>query len=443
MTLTFHARTTAALTVAIALLAARAVAIGLPAAAASGAPSFQINDVSCVNASFCIAVGSSALRSAGLDGSSRTLIERWNGTKWSIVSSPGAKGAGLRGVTCRSTMFCIAVGLQTAVGPGSGKTLAIRWNGTTWTILPTPNPSDPSGSSFAALNDVSCSSTTNCKAMGLYTTGDGRAPTLAERWNGTKWWIDPSPNLSVGGTGQWLGVACPSSTMCIAVGQDGLDPVFGGPNMESARWNGTKWTLLEPSPPAKAYTVLSAVSCVSLTNCIAVGWSWTGSVFQPDPRNTLVEHWNGTKWTIIPSTVGGTTASQLNGISCKSASNCVAVGSYAVPGDPAGTQRTLVLRWNGTKWSMLAGPNPAGATGTVLASVSCISAANCAAVGRSTTSTFERPLDAGPYTTLIEKWNGTSWSIVASPRPPTPTPDLNVPAHSSPTTALSPAERAP
>ena len=421
MALKLHARTTAALTVAIALLAAPAVVLGLPAAAATGAPSFEINDVACVNAAFCIAVGFSALRSVNFDGSSRTLIERWNGAKWSIVPSPGGKGAGLRGVTCTSTTFCIAVGLQAATGPGSGRTLAIRWNGTTWAILPTPNPSDSSGSSFAALNDVSCSRTTSCQAVGLYTTGDGRAPTLAERWDGAKWSIEASPNLSVGGTGQWLGVACSTPAKCMAVGQDGLDLSYR-PNLESGRWNGTTWTLLLTPPPARSYTGLSGVSCLSSTKCTAVGWSLTGSVFEPDPTKTLVERWNGKKWAIIPSSVDGTTASRLNGISCESAINCIAVGSYAVPGDPAGTPRSLVVRWNGTTWSKLASPNPAGATGTDLAAVSCVGATNCVAVGRSTTSTFARPLDAGPYTTLIEKWNGTSWSIVAGPHPATPTP---------------------
>ena len=287
--------------------------------------------MACVKASFCFAVGASALRASGLDSASRPLIERWNGTKWSIVSSSGGKGAALHGVTCRSTTFCIAVGLQGQTGPGVGKTLALRWNGTKWSILATPNPSGSNGANFAALNDVACSSTTNCKAMGYSSAGNGVYPTLAERWNGTKWSIVASPNLSVGGTGEWTGVACPSASMCMAVGQDGIG-LINRPNLETARWNGTKWALLPTPSPASAYTGLAAVSCVGASNCFGVGWSRTGSVFDPIPTKTLVEHWNGTKWAIIPSTVGGTTNSQLYGISCTKGSSCIAVGSAARPG---------------------------------------------------------------------------------------------------------------
>ena len=319
MALNLHARTTAALTVAIALLARPpAVALGSPAAAATGAPSFEINDVACVNASFCIAVGSSALRSVRFDGSSRTVIERWNGTKWSIVSSPGGKGAG----AARRDMHEHHV-LHRRRLEGSGRT---RLGPDARDPLERHHLDDPAdtqsvrslGLDFAALNDVSCSRTTSCQAVGLYTTGDARAPTLAERWNGAKWSIEASPNLSVGGTGQWLGVVCSTPTKCMAVGQDGLDLV-DRPNLESGRWNGTTWTLLTTPLPAKAYTGLSAVSCLSPTKCIAVGWSFTGSVFAPDPTKTLVEHWNGKKWAIIPSSVAGTTAGRLNGISCVSA----------------------------------------------------------------------------------------------------------------------------
>ena len=68
--------------------------------------------------------------------------------------------------------------------------------------------------------------------------------------------------------------------------------------------------------------------------------------------------------------------------------------------------KTLVERWNGTSWSIVTSPNPSGATFAVLSGVSCPSTTSCYAVG-------ESALDK----TLVEHWNGTSWSIVASPNP--------------------------
>ena len=72
----------------------------------------------------------------------------------------------------------------TAVGSTSTSTttvtLAERWNGTTWSIQTTPNPT---GGSSAGLGGVSCASATACTAAGGYTKGT-TGVTLAEHWNG-------------------------------------------------------------------------------------------------------------------------------------------------------------------------------------------------------------------------------------------------------------------
>jgi hypothetical protein len=58
-----------------------------------------------------------------------------------------------------------------------------------WTILPVP---DPAGN--GSLNWVSCSSATACTAVGEASTSvSGNHVTLAERWNGTAWAIQPTP----------------------------------------------------------------------------------------------------------------------------------------------------------------------------------------------------------------------------------------------------------
>jgi hypothetical protein len=96
--------------------------------------------VSCKSATSCIAVGHYQKPRNRFDfGPTLTLAERWNGTKWTIVSSPnpGANVSDLAAVSCWGTTHCFAVGSQTA---STTQTLTERWNGTTWAVVASPNP---------------------------------------------------------------------------------------------------------------------------------------------------------------------------------------------------------------------------------------------------------------------------------------------------------------
>jgi hypothetical protein len=81
-------------------------------------------------------------------------------------------------VSCASATACTAVGDYN--NGTTGVTLAERWNGSTWSIQPTPNPA---GAPVSLLNGVSCASATACTAVGGYNNGTAGV-TLAERWNG-------------------------------------------------------------------------------------------------------------------------------------------------------------------------------------------------------------------------------------------------------------------
>ena len=85
----------------------------------------ELNGVSCLSETDCFTVGYGDDSS----GTEQTLIERWNGTNWSIMSSPN-EGAGdnqLNGVTCLSPTSCLAVG-STADAGGSEQTLIETWD---------------------------------------------------------------------------------------------------------------------------------------------------------------------------------------------------------------------------------------------------------------------------------------------------------------------------
>jgi hypothetical protein len=140
-----------------------------------------------------------------------TLAERWDGRTWRIVptfkAAPAGPDAILNGVACTSAAACTAVGSQTLA-----RTLAERWNGRTWQVQATPNPA---GAQNVTLAGVACPARNLCTAFGLNLTGFPPL-TLAERWSGGRWRIQPTPGLVAYDIG-FPGVACPTVSACYAV----------------------------------------------------------------------------------------------------------------------------------------------------------------------------------------------------------------------------------
>jgi hypothetical protein len=99
------------------------------------------------------------------------------------------------------------------VGYSSGVALAERWNGSAWQVQPTPNPS-----ASTELLGVSCTTADTCTAVGNYYTTIDTSFTLAEHWNGSKWEIQPTPNPADAFESQLNGVSCATTRACTAVG---------------------------------------------------------------------------------------------------------------------------------------------------------------------------------------------------------------------------------
>jgi hypothetical protein len=209
------------------------------------------------------------------------------------------------------------------------------------------------------------------------------------------WGVISSPDRGGNGFENLLNaVSCTSSTRCVAVGE-----VFSGENATTLveSWNGSAWVTI-PSPNKSAESFLNGVSCTSSTRCVAVGSYANTTEFQ----RTLIEGWNGSTWSIVASPNRATDENILTGVSCTSSSSCVAIGY------DDSNNTTLVERWNGSAWSIVASPNAATQTDVRLHAVSCASSTNCVAVGYYANA-------SGIHRTLIESWNGSTWSIVASP----------------------------
>jgi hypothetical protein len=135
------------------------------------------NAVSCASASACTSAG--YLTNGGNVG--QTLAEAWNGTTWAIQPSPnpaGNTGAALAGVSCPSTSACSAVGNWSPATNGVPvNTLAEHWNGTRWSLQSTPNPA---GALLSALFAVACIPAGTCVAVGDSHNVSG-TKTLVER----------------------------------------------------------------------------------------------------------------------------------------------------------------------------------------------------------------------------------------------------------------------
>jgi len=181
-----------------------------------------------------------------------------------------------------------------------------------------------------------------------------------------------------------LGVSCPAARACTAVGTTKGDGT--GARLAKA-WNGSSWSV--QAVPGDGF--LLGVSCTSARACTGVGETSLGK--------PLTDRWNGTAW-VNPRHNPGALFSRLTGVSCTSATRCIAVGHTG--GGP------LAERWNGTTWALQSVPTPASFFHPGLNDVSCTSASACVAVGFYIT-------DDDVHLPLAATWNGTTWTVRATP----------------------------
>jgi hypothetical protein len=385
----------------------------------------------------------------------RTLIVHWNGSQWSVVPNPniGSGSNVLHSVAAATADDVWAVGEYFNVSSNVTQTLTLHWDSAQWNVEPSPNI----GTFSSVLNDVKVVSPTDVWAVGHHNSDYSTGETLTMHWDGTEWSIVPSPNPEIAQASGLMSLDALASTDIWAVGASSY---FDGGYHQATlamHWDGTKWSIV-PSPNTQYGTYLRSVAAVAREDVWAVGsntlyryhyacatttptrtvtptptvtltptstntasptclpgtgwgivpsansnnyhnslyavdgistndvWAVGGSVSIVGERRTLIEHWDGTQWTVSPSPGGDV----LYGVAAVSANDVWAVG--AIGGS------TLVQRWNGTQWSIM--PSPGSGT---LYAATALSATNVWAVGNSGNQT------------LIERWDGTQWSIVPSP----------------------------
>ena len=154
---------------------------------------------------------------------------------------------------------------------------------------------------------------------------------------------------------------------------------------------------------------LQDVTLIAANNAWAVGSYYGIDALQ----RTLVERWDGATWSVVASPNPSAIANELDAISGDSASDIWAVGQVTSHTGQNFTSAPLIEHWNGTTWAV--SPISASTLGSgdhTLAGIAALSPTDVWAVGQTTTqdasgSRLELP--------LIVHWDGSAWKTVSSP----------------------------
>lgn len=324
----------------------------------------QITGVTTTSVDNAWAVGYSGI----YDDNQRTLLLHWNGTKWSQVTTPKPVFGELDGVYATSADNAYAVGLTSTADGSNDETLIMHWNGKTWSRQTPVVP--------GYLNAVS-------EAGGnVWAVGETYAPALIMHRTGGRWYVVPTPGPTVA---QFLCVAVTGADSAWAGGQvgDGANPSA----TLLLHWNGSAWKSVSSPMQGKDNGVYGLATGPSGT-VLAVGNHVTASNTTP-----LSMVWNGRSWrkVSVPGVVSG-----LGNVGSIPGGTAWAVGNAS--NGPA------VMHWTGKSWAEYSSPQVASQD--YLYAVAASSTRNAWAVGTSATSDSDNAVT----TTLILHWNGKRWS---------------------------------
>lgn len=334
--------------------------------------------VSCINTSFCMAVGDFVNFYEPGSSNNFNFAATWNGSSWNPTGVTGInQEVVLKDTSCITTSFCMAGGYSL----NTVDVFYLTKQGTKWSLGWDGVPV------LGYINSVSCLSLSFCMASGGNTYSWGApSTTLVEYINpGTgNSNVSPTPNPTYGGF--LTGVSCTASSFCMVEGYDGAIDSFIG------SWNGSSWKV--KVYPYSSGEGTNSISCTSPDFCMdgfatiwdGSSWSWAGKppqqLQQLSPKTTFV--------------------------SCVSQTFCAVVGVIyntvsTIPPIPLGT---FAASWNGSTLTPVSSPSPTGPD-DALNGVSCVKTNFCMAVGSELTGTA----------TLIEAFNGSTWTVMPSPTP--------------------------
>ncbi len=194
-------------------------------------------------------------------------------------------------------------------------------------------------------------------------------------------------------------VSCWSSKGCMAVG---YTYNYGTWNSYAAEWNGKSWSTSKVAQYLydgyTDYQELYGVSCWTATRCMAVGYS---DDLAENFDDAYVELWTGGKWSVDPVSTA-VSEPELEGVSCRQTGGtdlCAAVGNSDGGGQP------FAMTWDGVTFTEDSTPTFSG-NENELYGVSCPSITYCVAAG-----------ELGGEAALLLSWSGSSWTQVSADNP--------------------------
>lgn len=326
--------------------------------------------------------------------------------------SPNPHGNTLNAITAISSTDAWAVGYRNDNNLNESRTLIQHWDGARWKTVPSPNPGSTAGckgfNTGNVLSAVSAISSTDAWAVALMFDCTSLIKPLALHWDGLKWRKVKTPALNTNDNAAFNGVITFAGNNAYAVG---YQPATNGAVLTLIEhWDGFSWKVVSSPNGNNTGNVLSGISATSPTDIWAVG----DLVAPNTPVKTLVEHFDGAHWSVVPSPnplpTGNLNQNVLLSVHANSANDVTAVGFLSNSGTR--TVTTLVEHWDGTQWNVIPSPNQSETAGSfnTLQSVTGTSGSNLYAAGF-----FANGQTGGQQRTLVEHFDGAMWSIIASP----------------------------
>jgi hypothetical protein len=157
-------------------------------------------------------------------------------------------------------------------------------------------------------------------------------------------------------------------------------------------WNGRRFQYVHAPTASLGYNAFNAVATIAPDDAWAVGYQTP--VYYTYVDRPLIEHWDGTSWTVVPSPYRN--EAELSGVAAIAANDVWAVGSRS-----GGAFGSLILHWDGQRWSLVDDGHAADLT--ALRDVVVNGPKDVWAGGSA----------SGPNGTIVpfaEHWDGTSWT---------------------------------
>lgn len=277
-------------------------------------------------------------------GSNQALIIHWTGTKWEKADLPQlGSTSGLADIVATNDHNVWAVGSK------DEDSLVLHWDGRVWTDVPSPDGANTTDNDLRSITAISPSD--------IWAVGNSLGSPLAIHWDGNKWSTvsTPKPNGLGNGLNSVTGV---TSNDVWAVGYSG----FGSFQALIMHWDGYQWNIVSGRSVPQRSTdpnedhELSSVIALSSNDIWTVGWTkyFTAS-------GTLIEHWDGAAWNLVPSPNANLGSSILLGLIAVSRNDVWAIGQSSHSYTEA--EQVLVEHWDGSQWQIIPGPNIFGNQG--------------------------------------------------------------------------------